>query len=27
LAPVVMIDADYLGGATIRNLKKHLDKK
>ena len=27
LAPVVMIDEDYLGGATIRNLKKRLGKK
>ena len=27
LAPVVMIDQDYLGGATIRTLKKRLEKK
>jgi NADH:ubiquinone oxidoreductase subunit E len=27
LAPVVMIDQGYLGGATIRTLKKHLEKK
>ncbi len=27
LAPVVMIDQDYLGGATIRTLKKRLGKK
>ena len=26
LAPVVMVDDDYLGRATIRNLKKRLDK-
>jgi len=26
LAPVVMIDNDYLGRATIRNLKKRLDE-
>ena len=27
LAPVVMIDNDYLGGATIPTLKKRLEKK
>jgi NADH-quinone oxidoreductase subunit E len=27
LAPVVMIDEDYLGGANIRTLKKRLEKK
>jgi len=27
LAPVVMIDNEYLGGATIRSLKKRLGKK
>jgi NADH-quinone oxidoreductase subunit E len=27
LAPVVMIDQDYLGGANIRTLKKRLEKK
>jgi NADH-quinone oxidoreductase subunit E len=26
LAPVVMIDDDYLGGATIRSLKKRVEK-
>ncbi len=26
LAPVVMVDNDYLGGANIRSLKKRLDK-
>jgi NADH-quinone oxidoreductase subunit E len=26
LAPVVMIDSDYLGRATMRNLQKRLDK-
>jgi NADH-quinone oxidoreductase subunit E len=26
LAPVVMVDEDYLGGANIRTLKKHLAK-
>jgi NADH:ubiquinone oxidoreductase subunit E len=26
LAPVVMIDEDYLGGAKLRSIKKQLEK-